>query len=152
MEQMKSRRQMAILEIIGQEEIDTQEGLALALAARGMQVTQATVSRDIRELRLTKLPTPSGGYRYAAPQASDRSIGDRLHRMLQESLLSATASGNLIVIRTLSGSANVAAEALDSLGWPELLGTIAGDNTVLAVARSGEAAPEIENRLRELMR
>ncbi len=149
---MKSRRQMAILEIIGQEEIDTQEGLAQALAARGMQVTQATVSRDIKELRLTKLPTQSGGYRYAAPQASDRSVSDRLHRMLQESLLSATASDNLIVIRTLSGSANVAAEALDSLGWQELLGTIAGDNTVLAVARSAQDAPEIEKRLRELMR
>ncbi len=149
---MKSRRQMAILEIIGQQEIDTQEGLAAALAARGMQVTQATVSRDIKELRLTKLPTQSGGYRYAAPQAADRSVGDRLHRMLQESLISATASGNLIVIRTLSGSANVAAEALDSLGWPEMLGTIAGDNTVLAVARSAQDAPEVEKRLRELMR
>ena len=148
---MKSRRQMAILEIIGQEEIDTQEGLAAALAARGIQVTQATVSRDIKELRLTKLPTQSGSYRYAAPQAADRTIGDRLHRMLQESLISAAVSENLVVIRTLSGSANVAAEALDSLGWPELLGTIAGDNTILAVARSAQDAPEVERRLRELM-
>ncbi|MBQ6175479.1 MAG: arginine repressor [Clostridia bacterium] len=149
---MKSRRQTAILEIIEQQEIDTQEGLAAALAARGMQVTQATVSRDIKELRLTKLPTQSGGYRYAAPQSSDRSISDRLHRMLRESLISVAVSENLIVVRTLSGSANVAAEAMDSLGWPELLGTVAGDNTVLAVIRSAQESPEIERRLRELMR
>ena len=149
---MKAQRQQAILELIRQQAIDTQDGLARALAEMGLQVTQATVSRDIRELQLQKVQTPEGGYRYALPAAVDRSIGERLHRMLRESLLSVAVSENLLVIKTLSGSANVAAEALDALNWPEVLGTLAGDNTVLLVARSAAEAPGVEQRLLELMR
>lgn len=149
---MKAQRQQAILELIQQRAVDTQDELVRALTELGLQVTQATVSRDIRELQLQKIQTPEGGYRYALPTAVDRSIGERLHRMLRESLLSVAVSENLLVIKTLSGSANVAAEALDGLSWPEVLGTLAGDNTVLLVARSAAEAPAVEQRLLELMR
>ncbi len=149
---MKSQRQIAILELIAEKNIETQEQMARELAAMGIQATQATVSRDIKELRLAKVLTAGGEYKYAAPTGSDRSIGDRLHRMLQESMLSIGVSENMIVIRTLSGSANVAAEALDGLGWPEVLGTLAGDNTILVVARNVTDAPEVARRLKELMR
>ena len=148
---MKSQRQLAILELIARRNIDTQESLAEALGTMGIQVTQATVSRDIKELRLVKVLNPDGTYRYAPSVAGDRSISDRLARMLQESMLSAASAENLVVMKTLSGSANVAAEALDSLGWQEVLGTIAGDNTVLIIAKSAADADAVERRLRGLM-
>ena len=149
---MKSQRHLAILDLIERQEVETQEAMADALREMGIQVTQATVSRDIKELKLIKSRSASGRYRYALPSGSSRSIGDRLHRMLQESMLSVSSSESLVVIKTLSGSANVAAEALDGLGWAEVLGTLAGDNTILLVARSASEAPEVVRRLRELMR
>ena len=149
---MKFQRQTKILELIEKEPLETQEELSARLREAGFDTTQATVSRDIKELRLTKAQTPEGGYRYAAPTAGDRSIGERLQRMLRESMLSVAHSESLVVIKTLSGSANVAAEALDSLGWPEVLGTLAGDNTVLLVARSAGEAPEVVRRLSALIR
>ena len=148
---MKSNRHAAILELIATRSIDTQEGLAEALRAIGFQVTQATVSRDIKELRLVKVLTPQGTYQYAQSSAEERKVNDKLLWMLRESMLSAVAAENLIVVKTLSGSANVAAEALDSLGWPELLGTVAGDNTVLIVAHSATEAATVERQLRDLM-
>lgn len=148
---MKSSRHAAILELIATRSIETQEGLAEALRTVGFQVTQATVSRDIKELRLVKVLTPQGTYQYAQSSAEERKVNDKLLWMLRESMLSAVAAENLIVVKTLSGSANVAAEALDSLGWPELLGTIAGDNTVLLVARSTAEAAAVERQLRDLM-
>ena len=148
---MKSSRHAAILELIATRSIETQEGLAEALRTVGFQVTQATVSRDIKELRLVKVLTPQGTYQYAQSSAEERKVSDKLLWMLRESMLSAVAAENLIVVKTLSGSANVAAEALDSLGWPELLGTVAGDNTVLLVARSAAEAAAVERQLRDLM-
>ena len=130
---MKTVRQMAILDIIAKQDVETQEELAEALRDRGIQVTQATVSRDIKELSLLKVLTPSGSYKYATADKAENGLSERFIRMLAESLLSVAASNNLIVVKTLSGSANVAAEALDSLHWPEILGTLAGDNTVLTV-------------------
>ena len=112
---MKTVRQMAILDIIAKQDVETQEELAEALRDRGIQVTQATVSRDIKELRLLKVLTPSGSYKYATADKAENGLSERFIRMLAESLLSVAASNNLIVVKTLSGSANVAAEALDSL-------------------------------------
>ena len=119
---MKTVRQVAILDIIEKNDIETQEELADALRQRGIKVTQATVSRDIKELRLLKVLTPMG------------------------------ASENLIVVKTLNGSANVAAEALDSLHWPEILGSIAGDNTILLVIRSQADVPGVVGRIQEMMK
>lgn len=149
---MKTVRQVAILDIIEKQEIETQEELASALNARGIRVTQATVSRDIKELRLLKVLTPSGKYKYATGDQADNNLTDRFIRMLAESLLSVSAANNLIVVKTLSGSANVAAEALDSMHWPEVLGTLAGDNTVLLIIRSNEETLTVTSRIRELMK
>ena len=144
---MKTVRQVAILDII-----ETQEDLAEALRQRGIGVTQATVSRDIKELRLLKVLSANGVYKYATADKAEHGLSDRLIRMLTDSVLSISSANNLIVIKTLSGSANVAAEALDSLHWPEVLGTLAGDNTILMIIRSNEEAPVIISRVQELMK
>ena len=149
---MKTVRQVAILDIIEIQEIETQEELASALNARGIRVTQATVSRDIKELRLLKVLTPAGKYTYATGDQADNNLTDRFIRMLAESLLSVSSANNLIVVKTLSGSANVAAEALDSMHWPEVLGTLAGDNTVLLIIRSNEETITVTSRIREMMK
>ena len=149
---MKTVRQVAILDIIEKQEIETQEELASALNARGIRVTQATVSRDIKESRLLKVLTPSGKYKYATGDQADNNLTDRFIRMLAESLLSVSSANNLIVVKTLSGSANVAAEALDSMHWPEVLGTLAGDNTVLLIIRSNEETITVTSRIREMMK
>ena len=149
---MKTVRQVAILDIIEKQEIETQEELASALNARGIRVTQATVSRDIKELRLLKVLTPSGKYKYATGDQADNNLTDRFIRMLAESLLSVSSANNLIVVKTFSGSANVAAEALDSMHWPEVLGTLAGDNTVLLIIRSNEETITVTSRIREMMK
>ena len=149
---MKTVRQVAILDIIEKQEIETQEELASSLNARGIRVTQATVSRDIKELRLLKVLTPSGKYKYATGDQADNNLTDRFIRMLAESLLSVSSANNLIVVKTLSGSANVAAEALDRMHWPEVLGTLAGDNTVLLIIRSNEETITVTSRIREMMK
>ena len=149
---MKTVRQVAILDIIEKQEIETQEELASALNARGIRVTQGTVSRDSKELRLLKVLTPSGKYKYATGDQADNNLTDRFIRMLAESLLSVSSANNLIVVKTLSGSANVAAEALDSMHWPEVLVTLAGDNTVLLIIGSNEETITVTSRIREMMR
>ena len=149
---MKSLRQVAILDIIEKQNVETQEELAEALRLRGMRVTQATVSRDIKELRLLKVLTPTGAYKYATADKAESGLSERFIRMLSESMLSVAASNNLIVVKTLSGSANVAAEALDSLRWPEVLGTLAGDNTILLIIRSEADVLSVQSRLQEMMK
>ncbi len=149
---MKTVRQVAILDIIEKQDIETQEELAEALRIRGIKVTQATVSRDIKELRLLKVLTPTGAYKYATADKAENGLTDRFIRMLAESLLSVASSGNLIVVKTLSGSANVAAEALDSLHWPEILGSLAGDNTILLIIRTPEEVPAVMARIQEMIK
>ena len=149
---MKTIRQVAILDIIEKKDIETQEELANALRERGIKVTQATVSRDIKELRLLKVLTPAGVYKYATADKAENGLAERFIRMLTESVLSVTSSNNLIVVKTLSGSANVAAEALDSLHWPEILGTLAGDNTILLIISSNDEVPGVVARIKELMK
>ena len=149
---MKTIRQVAILDIIEKKDVETQEDLASALRDRGIKVTQATVSRDIKELRLVKILTPAGVYKYATADKAENGLAERFIRMLTESVLSVASSNNLIVVKTLSGSANVAAEALDSLHWPEILGTLAGDNTILLIISSNEEVPGVVARIKELMK
>ena len=116
----------------------------------GYKVTQATVSRDIRELRLIKVAAKNGGFKYAKPERHEIAVSERLTRILTDSLINVDASGNIIVVKTLSGSANVAAEAIDNLGWSEILGTIAGDNTIFVVVRNETDTAEICERIRRL--
>lgn len=148
---MKTNRQNEILRLISSGDIETQEELASELRALGYKVTQATVSRDIRELRLIKVTNKSGGFKYAKPERHEAAVSERLTRILSDSLVNADSSGNIIVVKTLSGSANVAAEALDNLGWPEILGTIAGDNTIFAVTRNESDTAEVRERIMELI-
>ena len=147
---MKAKRQNEIIRLITTGDIETQEDLAAELRNLGFQVTQATVSRDIRELRLIKVASKGGGYKYAKPERHEIAVSERLTRILSDSLVHVDFSGNLIVVKTLSGSANVAAEALDTLGWPEILGTIAGDNTIFMVARDPAEAGEVVSRISQL--
>ena len=147
---MKSKRQNEIIQLISSQDIETQEELAAELRQRGYQVTQATVSRDIRELRLIKVASKSGGYKYAKPVRHEAAVSERLARILADSLVHVETAANLVVVRTLSGSANVAAEALDNMGWQEIIGTIAGDNTIFIASRSESDAEIITTRIRKM--
>ena len=149
---MKAKRQALIREIVEAQSIQTQEELAEALRMHGMMVTQATVSRDIREMHLLKVLAEDGSYRYATMEKSEQGTNDRLIRMLSDSVLEINSANNLIVIRTLPGSAHVAGEAVDSLKWPEILGTIAGDNTILVIARSNDEVETVNRRFRNIIK
>ena len=149
---MKARRQALIREIVDTQSIQTQEELAQALREHGMVVTQATVSRDIKEMHLLKVLAEDGSYRYATMDKEEQGTSDRLIRMLADSVIGMDSANNLIVIRTLPGSAHVAGEAVDSLRWSEVLGTIAGDNTILVIVRSNEDVEPVMRRFRALVR
>ena len=148
---MKAKRQALIREIVENQSIQTQEELADALVAHGMVVTQATVSRDIKEMHLLKVLSEEGGYRYATMDKSEQGMNERLIRMLADSVVDMSSANNLIVIHTLPGSAHVAGEAVDSLHWPEVLGTIAGDNTILVIVRSNEDVDGVLRRFRSII-
>lgn len=149
---MKAKRQALIREIVEGQNIQTQEELADALRRHGLNVTQATVSRDIKEMHLLKVLAEDGSYRYATMDKEEQGTSDRLIRMLADSVLELSSANNLIVIRTLSGSAHVAGEAVDSLRWPEVLGTIAGDNTILVIVRSNEEVATVIDRFRSIIK
>jgi transcriptional regulator of arginine metabolism len=150
---MKARRQAKILELIRTQVVETQEELAEALSREGIPVTQATISRDIKELQLTKVPTGDGRYRYAIPdEQAGGASWDKRRRIFRESVLGIEHSGNIIVVRALQGTAASVAYALDHLAWPEVLGTIAGEDTVFVVCKPQEAAAEVCDRVRSLMR
>ena len=149
---MKAKRQALIREIVEAQSIQTQEELAEALRAHGMVVTQATVSRDIREMHLLKVLAEDGSYRYATMEKSDSGMNDRLIRMLTDSVVEMNSANNLIVIHTLPGSAHVAAEAIDNLRWPETIGTIAGDNTILVIVRANEEVDAVMRRFRSIIK
>ena len=144
---MKSRRHATILEIIGEKKLDTQEMLLEELASHGYSVTQATISRDIKELGLVKLKDKNGQYYYShITSQRPGSTSERYLRMLC-SIIKVDYVRNMVVITTLSGSANAAAEALDSFRDETILGSIAGDNTILVILRSDEDAVAFAARI-----
>lgn len=149
---MKFQRHNLILKLIEEEPIETQKELSDRLRAAGFRVTQATVSRDIKEMHLIKVLAEDGVYRYAMIDKNDQGVGDRLIRMLSDSVVDINSANNLIVIKTLSGSAHVAAEAVDSLRWPEVLGTVAGDNTILIIVRSNDEVDAVIRRFKNIVR
>ncbi|HHW02672.1 MAG TPA: arginine repressor [Thermoanaerobacterales bacterium] len=148
---MKAKRHMKIREIIKEKPIETQEELAEELRNQGFNVTQATVSRDIKELRLIKVLRDNKHYCYAEPERS-AFISDKLLRMLRESIISIAYSENLIVIKTLSGTAPAAAEAIDGLNWSEIIGTIAGDNTILVIASSKSVVKDVVEKFENIIK
>ncbi len=149
---MKYSRHAKILEIIEGYEIETQEELAEYLKRNGFNVTQATVSRDIKELRLIKVLTKNGRYKYAAIKQQESVISDRLIKIFKDSVLSIDSSANIIVLRTLSGAANAAAEAIDVLDIKDIVGTIAGDNTIFILIREDSDKEGIMDQFKNLMR
>jgi transcriptional regulator of arginine metabolism len=148
---MRYTRQSRIAELISKNEIDTQEKLAEMLKESGFDVTQATVSRDIKELKLIKALTPSGQYKYTLPEQSARQATDSYQKIFKDTIQTIGHSGNMIVVKTLAGCANAACEAIDSLGFPYILGSIAGDNTVFIVCDDPKNAPALTARFEALL-
>lgn len=138
---MKFKRQSAILQIISQNDIKTQEELSEKLAAMGFNTTQATISRDIKELRLIKVTSLSGGYKYSSPaQGDDAGFLPRLRTIFKECVIGITPAQNLVVITTIAGMANAAAFAIDQLKIDNIIGTLAGDDTILVILADNEKA------------
>ena len=149
---MKSRRHDLIKKIISEEVIETQEALAEALRARHVRVTQATISRDIKELFLIKIPAGDGHYRYAvAPHERVMVSEARVKRLFRDNVVSCDFSENIVVIKTVPGGANHVASVLDTIGWMEIIGTVAGDDNILAVVRPKEEAIKIVERIKRLV-
>ena len=144
----KPDRQSTILDIIGSRRVSSQEELRRLLRSRGWDVTQATLSRDLRDLRVARVPSPDGP-RYSAPE-SPASSAIAIESILPQLFLRADGVGELIVIRTIPGGAQSAAVALDSQGWPDVLGTVGGDDTVLIVCRSAAGRQRLLQRIREI--
>lgn len=137
---MKQNRQEAILDIISKNTVETQEQLIEKLHEEGYNVTQATISRDIRELRLTKVSCGFGIYKYVVSNQEPHIHSVKYLNILKETVNTVEHAGNLVVVKTFSGMAQAAAAALDSMGWTEIIGSIAGDDTIMIVLRSAETA------------
>lgn len=149
---MKARRQMKVQEIITKEIIHTQEDLADKLRFAGFDVTQATVSRDIKEMGLIKIPSAGDEYRYAVPtEAHPTNLQDRLKRLLREAMVSINDTESLIVIRTIPGNAHALGAVIDNSNWEEIIGTVAGDDTILLIIKPKEAVKTVLERINALL-
>ena len=148
---MKSQRQSKIIELISAQDIETQEQLLVALENSGFHSTQATISRDIKELRIVKELSPSGSYRYTVQQNDSANLFSRLNNIFRESVIKVDFAQNIVVIKTLTGLANGACSAVDSMDSTYIVGTIAGDDTALIVMRDLEYAKEFCEELRSIV-
>ena len=144
---MKEKRHRAILKIIAEHNVDTQEELSARLKEVGFHVTQATVSRDIKELHLIKVQAERGVYKYAVNEFSTVLNTERLLRIFKETVTSIKSAGNIVVVTTLSGGGSSAGEAIDTLNLPGVMGSIAGDNTIFLAVEDGK----IEDVVQTLM-
>ena len=147
---MKLERHSKIVELIGKYEIETQEELAEYLNQAGFAVTQATVSRDIRELKLTKVQSESGKQRYVVLQ-NQTSFSDKYIRILRDGYMSMDMAQNILVIKTVSGMARAVAAALDALHFSEIVGCIAGDDTIMCAVRSADDTILVMDKLKKLI-
>lgn len=148
---MKKVRQGKILEIVQKYDVETQEELADRLKAAGLKVTQATVSRDIRELKLSKVPMADGRQKYVFMKQDDGQMEDKFIRVLRDGFSSMDMAQNILVIRTVSGMAMAVAAALDALKFPEVVGSIAGDDTIFVAVRTQEATFALMGKLEKLL-
>jgi transcriptional regulator of arginine metabolism len=148
---MKKNRHGKVIEIIEKFEVETQEELASHLKEAGYQVTQATVSRDIRELKLTKVPTGKGRQKYVVLKQEDTHLGDKYIRVLQDGFLSMDMAQNILVIRTVAGMAMAVAAAIDALKFKEVVGTIAGDDTIMVANRTVEDTQSLMEKIEDLI-
>lgn len=148
---MKLQRHAKILEIINREDIETQEELADELKKSKMDVTQATVSRDIKELKLIKVLSEKGTYKYATISQSEGFLSSKLASIFENTVINVENVQNFVVVKTLSGSGSAAAEAIDSMNFEGIAGTIAGDNTIFILTLNEEKAQEIVKKLKKML-
>ncbi len=148
---MKLARHSQIIRLIQEQDIETQEELAEKLNQAGYRVTQATVSRDIRELKLSKVTKPDGRSKYAVMQDPGQDLRRKHIRVLKEALVSMDMAQNLLVIKTVSGMAMAAAAALDDMHLPEVVGCIAGDNTIMCAIHSADEVVQVMDKIHRMM-
>ena len=149
---MKTKRQRKIIELITNYDIETQEELAAKLAENGFNVTQATISRDIRELNLTKIATKGGKQKYAVQSSSDIVSNSKYMRVLNDGIITMDTAGNILVVKTVSGMAMAVAAALDAMQIKEILGCIAGDDTIMCVVKHAEETDRVKEHIESFIR
>lgn len=148
---MKRNRHDTIIKLLEQYTIETQEELAMRLRDAGFEVTQATVSRDIRELQLSKVPTGEGRLKYVILPKDNINLNDKYIRILKDGIISMEGAHNLLVIKTVSGMAMAVAAALDSMELSQIAGCIAGDDTIMAAVRSNESVEHAIEQLQKIL-
>lgn len=149
---MKTKRQRKIIELITNYDIETQEELAAKLVENGFNVTQATISRDIRELNLTKIAAKGGKQKYAVQSSSDIVSNSKYMRVLNDGIITMDTAGNILVVKTVSGMAMAVAAALDAMQIKEILGCIAGDDTIMCVVKHAEETDRVKEHIENFIR
>ena len=148
---MKVNRHVKIVELVNKYDIETQEELADRLREEGFQVTQATVSRDIRDLKLTKVATDDGRQKYVVLKATENALRDKYIRILKDGFVSMDMAMNILVIKTVSGMAMAVAAAIDEMRWQEVVGCIAGDDTIMCAVRTIEDTAVVMEKIRKIV-
>ena len=148
---MKTNRQSKIIEIIQKNEVETQDELSALLEKDGFRVTQATVSRDIRELKLTKIPTAGGRQKYAVITDAPENLSQKYERVLREGFLSMDMAQNILVIKTVSGMASAVCAAIDAMKMREIVGSIAGDDTIMCAIRTVDDTYAVMKKIRRIV-
>lgn len=143
----KAQRHLRIRDIISNNEIETQDQLVDSLKSSGVEVTQATVSRDIKELHLIKVPLADGRYKYSLPPAHRYNTTEKLQRMLADAFISIDGAGHFLILKTLPGNAHAVGSLVDNLGWDEMLGTICGDDTCMIICREEKMTEQVKSKL-----
>ena len=148
---MKTKRQAKMLELIKRNDIETQEELSDYLEREGYQVTQATVSRDIRELKLTKVAMSNGRQKYVALQETDENLSQKYVRVFHDGFVSMDMAQNILVIKTVAGMASAVCAGLDAMKWNEVVGCIAGDDTIMCAIRTVEDTVTVMDKIRKIV-
>ncbi|MGN1266782.1 MAG: arginine repressor [Dorea sp.] len=148
---MKVNRHAKIIELINRYQIETQEELASRLNEEGFKATQATVSRDIRDLKLTKIPAEDGKQRYALHQNTGKAMSDKYIRVLRDGYVSMDMAQNILVIKTVSGMAMAVCAAIDAMNWNEVVGSIAGDDTIMCAIRSIDDTISVMDKISKIV-
>ena len=153
MSALKSKRQAEILRIIGEQDIETQEQILDRLRKCGIRATQATISRDIKELNLVKQPGQGGSYPYvaSAAQPAKQALAGRLHNIFKEGVISCDVAQNIVVVKTMPGLASAAGAALDGMDLDGLVGSLAGDDTVILIMRTNQVAEELTRAIESML-
>lgn len=148
---MKVNRHAKIIELINKYHVETQEELADYLNREGFRVTQATVSRDIRDLKLTKVPSEDGKQRYAVHQTAENGMGEKYIRVLQDGFISMDMAQNILVIKTVAGMASAVCASIDAMKWNEVVGSIAGDDTIMCAIRSVDDTVRVMDKISKII-